>query len=189
MEEREAESRLHETGTSRKKGRKPSRFLLVLAVLLGLAAIGGIYWWVTRPAVDETTKYWFDKAAQSGSLEGKSPEDIQGMLDAIVEEGMFNVSVNARVVFEDSKASGSLGLENISANRYYCRAALIRQDNGETIYKSDGLKPGQYIDEITLNRELPAGTYPCTAQVIATDPETLDDVGQVDVQVEVVVLN
>ena len=189
MEEREAESRLHETGTSRKNARKPNRFLLVLAVLLGLAAIGGIYWWVTRPAVDETTKYWFDKAARSGSLEGKSPEDIQGMLDAIVEEGMFNVSVNARVVFEDSKASGSLGLENISANRYYCRAALIRQDNGETIYKSDGLKPGQYIDEITLSKELPAGTYPCTAQVIATDPETLDDVGQVDVQVEVVVLN
>lgn len=189
MKEREAEPHLQETGTFREKGRKPKRFLLILALLLAFAVIGGIYWRVTRPAMDETTKYWFDKAAQSGSLEGKSPEDIQGMLDNIVEEGMFNVSVNARVVFEDSKSSGSLGLENISANRYYCRVTLLRQDNGETIYKSDGLKPGQYIDEITLSKELSAGTYPCIARVIATDPETLDDVGQVDVQVEVVVLN
>ena len=175
---------------ARKKRRKPPRRLLPLVlIVIALAAGGGIYWWVNRPVMDETTRYWFDRAAQSGSLEGKSPEDIQGILDTIVEEGMFNVSVNARVVFENSQAPGSLGLENISANRYYCRVSLIRDDNGETIYKSDGLKPGQYIDEVTLSKDLPRGTYPCTARIIATDPETLDDIGQVDVQVEVVVLN
>ena len=92
-----------------RKGGSQAASSLVLAVLLGLAAIGGIYWWVTRPAVDETTKYWFDKAGPERQPGGKSPEDIQGMLDAIVEEGMFNVSVNARVVFEDSKASGPWG--------------------------------------------------------------------------------
>lgn len=190
MEEKDTTPQLLETGNQEAGRRKKPKWLLPLILVLVLAAAGGgIYWWVSRPAMDETTKYWFDKAAQSGSLEGKSPEDIQGILNTIVEEGMFNVSVNARVVFENSQSAGSLGLENVSANRYYCRVSLVRDDNGETIYKSDGIKPGQYIDEITLSKNLPAGTYPCTARVIATDPETLDDIGQVDVQVEVVVLN
>lgn len=189
MEEQEHNVTFQLESTSSRKGRPPRRFLPILLVVLLLAAGGGIFWWVNRPVMDATTKYWFDKAAQSGSLEGKSPEDIQGLLNTIVEEGMFNVSVNARAIFQDGSSKGSLGLENISANRYYCRVILKRNDNGKTIYKSDGIKPGQYIDEITLNETLPAGSYPCTAQIIATDPETLDDIGQVDVQVEVVVLN
>lgn len=189
MEEKDTKSRLQETGNQESGKRKRPKRLLPLILALVLAAGGGIYWWTSRPAMDETTKYWFDKAAQSGSLEGKSPEDIQSILNTIVEEGMFNVSVNARAVFENGQSAGSLGLENVSANRYYCRVSLVRDDNGETVYKSAGIKPGQYIDEITLSKNLPAGTYPCTAQVIATDPETLDDIGQVDVQVEVVVLN
>lgn len=201
MEEKEIISRQEEDtpegafgpgpGQRRNGRRRPPRRLLPLILLVAVlaAAGGGIYWWTNRPAMDATTKYWFDKAAKSGSLAGKSPEDIRGMLDTIVEEGMFNVSVNARVIFEDGGQTGSLGLENVSANRYYCRAALKRDSDGKVLYKSDGLKPGQYIDQIQLNEALPAGNYPCTVQIIATDPETLEDIGQVDVQVEVVVLN
>lgn len=173
------------------KGEKKPRWRLLLPALclLVLLLAAGVFWWSSQSAMDKTTKYWFDKAAQSGTLTGTTPKDVQGVLDTIVEEGMFNVSVNSQVVFENSREPGSLGLENISANRYYCRVILVRNDNGETIYKSKGIKPGQYLDEITLSKNLEAGTYPCTARVIATDPETLDDVGQVDVQVEVVVLN
>lgn len=187
MEERETIPQPQEPRRRRKKPRR--RILPLVLILIVAAAAGGMIWYRTRPAMDDTTRYWFDKAAKSGSLEGKSPEDIQGILDTIVEEGMFNVSVNARVVFQDSSSAGSLGLENISANRYYCRATLRRQDTGEVLYESTGIKPGQYIDEITLSKDLDPGTYPCTAQIIATDPETLDDIGQVDVQVEVIVVN
>lgn len=178
-------SRRHTAGS----GRRNLLPLLVALVVVAAAGVGGFFWWRSRQVMDTTTKYWFDKAAQDGTLEGKTPQEIQGILDTIVEEGMFNVSVNARVVFENGKAKGSLGLENISANRYYCRASLQRDDGGKVIYKSEGLKPGQYIDEIELTENLAAGTYPCTLRMIATDPETLQDIGQVDVKVEVIVLN
>lgn len=178
-----------EAGKEGRKGRKTA--LLLLAVLLLLAAVGGgIWWWYQKNQVmDATTKYWFDKMAQDGTLEGKTSQEVQGMLDSIVEEGMFNVSVNARVVFESGSSEGSLGMENIPENRYYSRVILRRDDNSEVIYESQGLKPGQYIDKIKLKKKLPAGEYPCTAQIIATDPEGLEDIGQVHVKIQVIVVN
>lgn len=170
------------------KGRKTALLLLVLVLLLA-AVGGGIWWYQKRQVMDATTKYWFDKMAQDGTLEGKTPQEVQGMLNSIVEEGMFNVSINARAVFENGSSEGSLGMENVPENRYYSRVILRRDDNNEVIYESQGLKPGQYIDKIKLKKNLPAGEYPCTAQIIATDPDGLEDIGQVHVKIQVIVVN
>lgn len=136
---------------------------------------------------DDTTQYWFDKFAEGGTLAGKTRHELQGMLDKIMDEGMVNVSMNSVVVFDDGTAEGSLGVENISANRYYVRVVLKNDADGSVLYESQGLKPGQYIDKIKLNKDLPAGEYTCTATEIITDPETLEDIGQVDVAVKLIV--
>lgn len=172
----------------KEKGRKKA--LLLLLLLFIVAGAGGGYWWYTHNQVmDATTKYWFDKLAKDGSLQGKTPAEVQDILNSVVEEGMFNVSMNAKAVFNDAKSEGSIGLENIPQNRYYCRVVIRRDDTNEVLYESQGLKPGQYIDKIKLKKNLPAGDYACTAQVIATDPESLDDIGQVQVKIQVSVLN
>jgi len=171
-----------------KKGKKKA--LLLILLLLIIAGAGGGYWWYTQNQVmDATTKYWFDRLAQDGSLQGKTPTEVQGILNSVVEEGMFNVSMNAKAIFNDAKSEGSIGLENIPENRYYCRVVIRRDDTNEVLYESQGIKPGQYIDKIKLKQNLPAGNYACTAQVIATDPESLDDIGQVQVKIKVNVLN
>ncbi|WP_310579637.1 hypothetical protein [Lacrimispora sp.] len=171
-----------------KKGNKKA--LLLILLLLIIAGAGGGYWWYTQNQVmDATTKYWFDRLAQDGSLQGKTPTEVQGILNSVVEEGMFNVSMNAKAIFNDAKSEGSIGLENIPENRYYCRVVIRRDDTNEVLYESQGIKPGQYIDKIKLKQNLPAGNYACTAQVIATDPESLDDIGQVQVKIQVNVLN
>lgn len=174
----------------RRKGKKGTIALLILLLLLLIGGvIGGIWWYQNARAVDNTTKYWFDKMAQDGTLEGKTPQEIQGVLNAIMEEGMFNVSINSKAVFEDGKSEGSIGMENIPENRYYCRVIITRDDTGEVLYESQGIKPGQYIDKIKLKKNLPKGEYRCTAQVIATDPESLDDISQVQVTMLIFVLN
>jgi len=172
-----------------KKGSKKA-LLLILLLLIIAGAGGGYWWWYTQnDTMDTSTRYWFDKMAQDGTLEGKTPTEIEGMLNTIVEEGKFNVSMNARAVFNDGSSEGSIGMENIPENRYYCRVVIRRDDTNEVLYESQGLKPGQYIDKIKLAQDLPAGDYACTAQVIATDPDSLDDIGQVQVKIQIIVLN
>jgi len=161
----------------------------LILLLLAALGIGGYLFWKRTQAVDDTTKYWFDKMAQDGTLEGKTPQEIQGVLNSIVEEGMFNVSINARAVFEDGKSEGSLGMENIPENRYYARVTLLKDDDGTVLYESKGIKPGQFIDKIKLKSDLDPGEYECTAKIIATDPTTLEDIGQVRVKVKVIVIN
>ena len=170
-------------------GRKGKKKALLLILLLFIAAGGGYWWYTQNQVMDATTKYWFDKLAQDGSLQGKTQTEVQGILNSVVEEGMFNVSMNAKAIFNDAKSEGSIGLENIPENRYYCRVVIRRDDTNEVLYESQGLKPGQYIDKIKLKQNLPPGNYDCTAQVIATDPESLEDIGQVQVKIQVLVLN
>lgn len=170
------------------KGKPRKWILLLILLLLGASAAAG-YFWLNRSQMDDTSKYWFDKMAKDGTLEGKSAQELQGMLDGIVQEGMFNISMNAEPVFTNGKSEGSLGLENIKENKYYCRVILKLDKDGSILYQSDGLKPGQYIDKIKLDQELPAGEYDCTAEVLATDPDSLDDIGQINVKVRIKVLN
>lgn len=178
-----------DSNSAEKKGKKKGIIALLLLFLAIAAAVGGWWYYTSRPVMDATTKYWFDKFAEDGSLEGKSPVEIQGILNAIVEEGMYNVSINARAIFEDGKSQGSIGMENVPQNRYYSRIVLTKDDDGTVLYESQGVRPGQYIDKISLNVDLDAGEYPCTVLFIITDPDTLDDIGQVKVNISVVVLN
>ncbi|MDR1764604.1 MAG: hypothetical protein LBR77_00615 [Lachnospiraceae bacterium] len=172
----------------KKKKKKWLLILLILLLLLLLGAGGAFIWFLNQPKVDKTTQYWFDKLAQDGTLEGKTPEDIQAILDQVVEEGMFNVSINSQVIFLNSKSEGTIGFANVTANHFYARMTLVREDTGDTIFKSAGIKPGQFIDTIKLDKTLSPGEYDCIAKVIATDPDSLMDVGEVDVKVKVYVL-
>lgn len=166
---------------------KKEKIILILLLLFFIMAVGvGPYLWFQN-RIDDTTKYWFDKTAKDGTLEGKSPEEIQDMLDKIVDEGMFNVSMNVQPVFQDGKSAGNLGIENIKENKYYCRVIITLDKDGSVLYESQGLKPGQYINDIKLKKVLPKGMHECTAQFIATDPDTLDDIGTINVKLKIVV--
>lgn len=121
----------------KEKAKSKKKWLILLALLL-VALLAAAIWFFTRPKMDDTTQYWFDKAAQGGSLAGKSPQELQGMLDQIMEDGMVNVAINAVVIFEDGTSEGSLGVENSADNQYYMRVELTKDDDGTLLYKSKG---------------------------------------------------
>ena len=65
---------------------------------------------------------------------------------------------------------------NVTTNN--CILTLtIRDANGELLYSSGGLKPGNYISRISLLFNRPAGTYNCRAYVAAFDPQTFRQIG------------
>lgn len=169
-----------------KKSRK--KWLLLLIVVLAAAAVtGGWFYW--KSGQDEVSDYWFDKAAKDGMIEGKTEKEIQEILNTVVQEGMFNVSVNPNPSFQDGRSEGNLCIENIKANHYYARVLLTLDETGEEVFESKGLKPGQYIENVKLSKNLKKGTYPATAQFIITDPDTLKDIGKVNTQITLTVLN
>lgn len=184
------ESMLRELDPPADASRRKKRLILLAVLLAVLALIAGtLAWRLTRSDMDATTRYWFDKYAENGTLVGKTRQELQGILDQVVEDGMVNVSINGVVVFEDGAGEGSLGVENIAENQYYVRVVLTNDADGSVLYESQGIKPGQYIDKIRLNQDLPAGEYSCTATEIITDPETLEDINQVQVAVRLIVKN
>ena len=164
---------------------------IILLILLLLIIVGGIIIAFVlknrRGSMDDYTKYWFDKMAQDGTLEGKSAQEIQSYLDQIVKEGEFNVTMNAEAVF-DEKYEGSIGFENIEQNKYYARVVIVSDEDQSVLFESDGIKPGQYIDKIKLDTKLPSGDYPCTATVTATDPKSLMDISQVEVKMNITIV-
>ena len=170
-----------------KKSRKKWLILLLLAVIIAAAAFAGWYIWKSKQ--DDVSKYWFDKAAKDGMIEGRTEKEIQEILNTVVQEGMFNVSVNPNPAFKDGKSEGNLCIENIKANHYYARVILTLDETGEQLFESKGLKPGQYIKNVKLDKNLKKGTYPATAQFIITDPDSLKDIGSVNAQVTLTILN
>lgn len=129
-----------------------------------------------------------DPASEPGQLDGKTPEEVQAELNRVVEEGMFQVSVNTGVSFASADAKGEVRIENSPANRYDMRAVIARDDTGQQVYATGLIQPGWHIQEDCLDVALDEGIYPCTAMVYAHDVGTGEQVGAVAVKVTLEVL-
>ncbi len=135
----------------------------------------------------DSTDDWFDQSAIEGTLPGKTPEEIQAMLNQIVEEGMFNISIAPVIVFENAQAQGQARIENVPANHYNMSVTITLDETAETIYESKGIRPGQYIEYINLQKDLAPGEYAATAMFHAYDADTLAEQGKVAVKITIYV--
>lgn len=76
--------------------------------------------------------------------------------------GSYRVTMNSTWNFSNSaSASDNAYVENSEANTNSVYFDVVRTDTNETILESPILPVGTYWDEITLDSELPAGTYDC----------------------------
>lgn len=169
--------------TMKPKRSKAAKIGIAVAIVCALLAALIIYFMVTA------TPSKSSRQGSLGQLEGKTAEEIQAELDRVVEEGMFNISISSLVEFADGTSEGDLRIENVPGNHYLMRVFIIRDDNGEQIYETDLIEPNYHIQSDTLDVDLPAGTYPCTAVFYAYDPETEDEIGQAAAQITVHVLD
>lgn len=169
-------------GEARKSKRK---WFIPLLLLLILSLTGGGYWWMNQADHD----FYFDEEALDGLISARSKEDVQKILDTVVEKGMFNASINPNPVFSDGNAEGDLWIENIKANHYYEKVAITLDDTGELIFQSGGIKPDQNIEKAKLDKRLKKGIYPATAAFSIIDPETLKEIGMVNVKISITVQN
>lgn len=162
---------------------KRSKRMIVASVLaaLGIVLIGAAQL-IAGPAED-----FFDANARAGQAPYKSQDEMQAELNRVVEEGMFNISIASVIPFEDGTAPGKAYIENVPGNRYVMKVAIALDDTGETVFESGGLKPGTYLEDITLTRDLERGDHLATAVFTAFDPDTLEEAGRAAAQVTLLV--
>ncbi len=152
--------------------------LMIAVFLLGMKFAGG---------KGESNDFFFDSNAQLGYLPGKSVEEIQAELNRIVEEGMFNISIASIIVFPNGEEAGQARIENIEANHYHMQVTITLDEDGREVYKSGGIKPGEFLEYITLSEDLPKGEYNATAVFTAHHTEDLSKVGQAAAKIQLIV--
>ena len=129
-----------------------------------------------------------DENVTEGGLEHKSQEEIQAELNKQVAEGMINISMNLTPVFDDGESEGNLLIINEDINRYPQVVEIYLKDTDELIYKSGAIPVGSKIESDTLDVDLDAGEYDCTAYFNAVNPDTGELVGRAGAEVKITVL-
>ena len=125
-----------------------------------------------NPADTTTPGIVYDDGAVEGGWDEADTDKIIASLNEKVEEGMINISMNTSPNFKDGTSAGNLMIVNESINRYPQVVEITRNDTGEMIYKSGAIPVGSKIESDTLDVDLEAGTYECTAMFHNVDPET-----------------
>ena len=131
----------------------------------------------------------YDDAAIEGGWESLSQEEIEANLNRQVEEGYINISMNASPVFENGQAEGNLMIVNETVNRYPQQVVITRNDTGQTIYTSAAIPVGSKIAADTLDMDLEAGAYDCTAMFHSLDPDSGAILGSAGANITITVQN
>ena len=160
----------------------PQFWIMTIVAVLALAVAGVLAFQMGNQTVQGR-----DPNAALGQLEGKTPEELQAELDRIVEEGMFNISIASYVEFADGTSEGEVRIENVPSNRYLMQVEVVRDDTGETLYRTGMIEPNHHIQRARLDVDLDAGSYACTAVFYAFEPDTEELVGQAAARMTVVV--
>ena len=143
--------------------------ILAIAVAMCITAMGPD---PLLPTPGQEHGITYDDAAVEGGWDSLSAEAIVESLNKKVEDGYINISMNAAPVFADGQSAGNLMIVNESVNRYPQQVVITREDTGETIYTSNAIPVGSKIAADTLDVDLEAGTYDCTAMFHSLDPDT-----------------
>ncbi|NLW70825.1 MAG: hypothetical protein GX061_07075 [Eubacteriaceae bacterium] len=163
--------------------KKPKKNALNIIIAILLIIIGVLLFLLLSPQISKKKNR--DPNARLGQYEGKSQEEIQAELNRIVEEGMFNISINPNVTLENGEAEADLRIENIAANHHLMSVVITLDETGEQIYSSGLIEPGYHIQTAPLSRPLKKGYYSATAVFTAYYAEDEKPAGQAAVKINI----
>ena len=121
--------------------------------------------------------------------EQRSVDEILADLNRQVAEGMITMSMNPDPVFAGGTAKGSLLIHNDESNRHAQVVQIVCDDTEELIYTSGAVPVGKHLNSDTLDVDLDAGDYPCTAYFNSVDETTGEILGTGAVKITVHVQN
>ena len=136
--------------------------ILLAALLIALAA-GGIflasYYRILRlpDPLQAQMDILPDSRAKNGTLHAQEGKEV--------EEGSYQVILNQIPTFTSKTRTCNIQFENPAGNQYSSRLGLYLKESGDLLGNTRLVKPGQYIETLDLNQELPVGEYPVIARI------------------------
>lgn len=106
-------------------------------------------------------------------------DEILEQLEDPVPTGSYEVKMNSTWDFARGDApSDNAYVENVEANTNSVYFDVVRTDTDETIFESPILPVGSYLENITLDSNLSAGTYEClvTYHILDENDESMSTV-------------
>lgn len=157
------------TDISENKGKKGGKTLLIICVVVIVVLLGVI-------AVLLSKKQ--DEPKRNVVVNEDNAEEVaQNLLnEETVAPGTYEVTMNSTWKFKDGKsASDNAYVENATVNTNDVYFDVQMSDTGEVIYESPVIPRGSHLEEITLKKDLDAGTYDCvlTYHLIDEDQNTV----------------
>ena len=153
-------------------GRRKKLIVACLAIVCALVAVG-LYAWQSQPVPEA--------GASVTTAEGKTRQEIQDELDAIVRDNMMTISVApVAQLQEDGKLR--VNVQNVQDNKFPQRFRVIQND--ETMYESGVVETGKTIETCPAGDIKEGEAY---IEIQALDAKTLDSHGnptRVKVRVE-----
>lgn len=121
-------------------------------------------------------------------------ENAENIASEMIEQertlpGHYQVAMNSTWNFENGAAeSDNAYVENAEGNTNPVYFDVVRSDTEETIFASPILPVGTYLNNITLDEKLEAGTYDCVCTYYLLD-EDEEPISKVNVGLTIVVRN
>ena len=161
--------------------------VLSITALLAAALTTSFFYFRYRQTESEQEGLVYEGNIIAGDIPGKSREERKRELDAVVEEGMLAMTINATPSGKASGGDKSINwlIENPSNQGKLIRVEVWQDETGEKIYETGAIPPGNYVERAPLLTNLPAGKYNCTAKFFAyKEDETY--IGQASAQIQLV---
>lgn len=143
-------------------GRRKKLVVVCLAIVCALIAVG-LYAWQSQPVPEA--------GASVTTAEGKSRQEIQDELDAIVRDNMMTISV-APVAQLQENGKLRINVQNVQDNKFPQRFRVIQND--ETMYESGVVETGKTIETCPAGNIKEGEAY---IEIQALDAKTLDSHG------------
>lgn len=165
------------------KKKKVWLFLLLFVLLATIVLLASLL----LKKTEESKPGMREANAMIGQFPGKTEKEILEELNRVVEEGMFNISINPDIVMETGESEADVRIENVPGNRYLMRVDVTLDSTGEVIYKSGLIEPNHYVQKVKLEKVLPKGTYEATAVFTAYELKKEEEAGNAAAKINIVV--
>ena len=140
-----------------------TRVIIIVGSLVLVALVGVIIALVMVLNRGEQVVYVEEEPVQRTRV--VSEDNVREVMEELpepVQPGYYEVSMNLNWTFPDGASpSSNAFVENLPGNSNDVYFDVQLRDTGETIYESPLIPLGEQLSSVTLDRNLPAGSYDC----------------------------